>query len=208
MKEILVKRWRDYQIIKDNKVIKAFEVILREKFILPEFKKEAYYDGPLHIGYNQTISQPTTVLLMVEALELKKTDKVLEVGAGSGYGAAIMSRLAKKIYTTEIIPELVKFAKSNLKKSKIKNVKVIEWDGSQGYEKEKPYDRIIITAGCPEIPKVLIEQLKEGGIIIAPVGGSFGQRMIKGIKKKGKLKETYLGDFMFVPLRGKHGHWD
>ena len=126
MKEILVKRWRDYKIIKDNKVIKAFEAVLREKFILPEFKLEAYYDGPLPIGFDQTISQPTTVLLMVEALELKKTDRVLEVGAGSGYGAAIMGKLVKKVYTTEIIPELVKFAKSNLKKVKIKNVEVIE----------------------------------------------------------------------------------
>jgi len=208
MKEILVKRWRDYMIIKDNKVIKAFEAVLREKFVLTEFKGEAYYDGPLHIGYNQTISQPTTVLLMVEALELKKTDKVLEVGAGSGYGAAIMSKLAKKVYTTEIIPELVKFAKNNLKKSNINNVKVVEWDGSRGYDKEKPYDKIIVTAGCPEIPNGLIEQLKECGIIVAPVGGSFGQKMIKGIKKKGKLKEEYLGDFMFVPLKGKYGHWD
>ena len=208
MKEILVKRWKDYKIIKDLKVIKAFESVLREKFILQEFKKEAYYDGPLPIGFDQTISQPTTILLMVEALELKKKDKVLEVGSGSGYGAAIMSKLAKKVYTTEIIPELVKFARNNLRKTKIKNVKVIEFDGSRGYDVKKPYDKIIITAGCPEIPNVLIDQLKEGGIIVAPVGGSFGQRMIKVTKKKGKLKRIYLGDFMFVPLRGKYGHFD
>ena len=208
MKEILVKRWKDYKIIKDRKVIKAFEVVPREKFVLHSFKNESYHDVPLPIGFDQTISQPTTVLIMIEALELKKKDKVLEVGAGSGYGAAIISRLAKKVYTTEIIPELIKFAKNNLKKTKIKNVEVVEWDGSRGYDKEKPYDKIIITAGCPEIPQGLIEQLKEGGIIVAPVGGSFGQRMIKGIKKKGKLKEEYLGDFMFVPLRGKYGHFD
>ena len=96
----------------------------------------------------------------------------------------------------------------NLKKEDVKNVKVFCCDGSKGFDKKAPYDKIIITAGCPEIPKVLIEQLKEGGIIVAPVGGSFGQRMIKGVKKKGKLKEEYLGDFMFVPLRGKYGHFD
>jgi protein-L-isoaspartate(D-aspartate) O-methyltransferase len=145
---------------------------------------------------------------MVEALKLKKTDKVLEVGSGSGYGAAIMSKLVKKVYTTEIIPSLVKFAKTNLKKAKIKNVEIIGCDGGKGYEKNEPYDKIIITAGCPAIPPILIDQLKEGGIIIAPVGSAFGQKMIKGTKKNKKLKKESLGDFMFVPLRGKYGHLD
>jgi len=163
----------------------------------------------LPIGYEQTISQPTTVLIMTEALELKKGQKVLEVGAGSGYQAALIGNLvgAKgKVITTEIIPELAKFAKANLKKAKIKNAFVVEYDGSQGYGKEAPYDRIIVTAACPEIPKPLVDQLKEGGIIIAPVGSFLGQKMVKGTKRKGGLETYSLGDFVFVPLKGKYGY--
>lgn len=208
-KKRLIDYWQSSGTIQDKKLIESFKAIPREKFIPEEYTEEAYGDYPLSIGMGQTISQPTTVMLMTEALKLKEGDKVLEVGAGSGYQAAIISKIIGgkgKVITTEIIPELVEFAKKNIKKLKIKNIKIIDYDGSQGYEEEAPYDKIIITAACPEIPKPLIKQLKENGIITAPVGDLFGQQMIKGIKKKGKLETKSLGYFMFVPLKGKHGY--
>ena len=204
--EELLRYWQQSGLIKDKKLIEAFKKVDRRNFIRKESMNEVYGDYPLPIGFGQTISQPTTVMLMIEALELKKTDKVLEVGAGSGWCAAIMSRLCKKVITTEIIPELVGFAKENIKKCNIKNVEIIDWDGSQGYEKEAPYNKIMLTAACPSLPKQCIEQLKENGIIIAPVGSLFSQDMIKGRKIKGSLETENLGKFMFVPLKGKYGY--
>jgi len=206
MKQRLVDYWLNNNIITDKRLIKAFEDVPREKFIRKEHLDEAYGDYPLSIGSGQTISQPTTVMIMINALELKKSDKVLEVGAGSGYCAAIMSKLCKKIITTEIIPELARYARDNIKKCNIKNVEIVEWDGSKGYKKEKPYDKIMITAACPRIPEPLIEQLKNDGIILAPVGSSFGQDMIKLVKEKGRIKTKNLGSFVFVPLKGEYGY--
>ncbi len=208
-KEHLIDYWIYSEIIKDKKVIEAFIKVPREKFIKDEHLDQAYGDYPLPIGEGQTISQPTTVMLMTEALELKENDKVLEVGAGSGYQAAIIADIVGKkgkVISTEILAELVKFAQQNIKKLNLKNVKIINYDGSKGYEKEAPYDKIIVTAGCPEIPKPLTKQLKENGIIVAPVGGLFEQIMVKGKKKGNKLVEEKLGYFMFVPLKGEYGH--
>ncbi|MBW2980903.1 protein-L-isoaspartate(D-aspartate) O-methyltransferase [Candidatus Woesearchaeota archaeon] len=208
-KESLIAYWQKSGLIKDKRLLESFRDVPREKFIPEGFLGEAYGDYPLPIGDGQTISQPTTVMIMTQALELKQGDKVLEVGAGSGYQAAIIAKMVGKkgkVITTEIVPSLVKFAKDNLKKIGIKNVKIVGWDGSQGYEKEAPYNKIIVTAACPSIPKPLIEQLKDNGIIIAPVGATFGQRMIKGIKRKGALEKKSLGSFMFVPLKGKYGY--
>ncbi|MBW2984156.1 protein-L-isoaspartate(D-aspartate) O-methyltransferase [Candidatus Woesearchaeota archaeon] len=208
-KESLIAYWQNSGLIKDKRLLEAFRKVPREKFITKGFLEEAYGDYPLPIGEGQTISQPTTVMIMTQALELKPGDKVLEVGAGSGYQAAIIAKVIGskgKVITTEIIPELVKFAKDNLKKAGIKNAVVVEWDGSQGYEKWAPYDKIIVTAACPRIPPPLIEQLKNNGIIIAPVGSAFGQTMIKGVKKEGVLQTESLGSFMFVPLKGKYGY--
>ncbi len=205
-KKELVEYWNSRGIVKDKRLLDVFLSVPREKFILDEHLSQAYDDYPLPISGGQTISQPTTVMIMINALELKKNDKVLEIGAGSGYCAAIMSKIAKEVYTTEIIPELVDFANKNLEKANIQNVFVIKHDGSQGYEKEAPYDKIMVTAACPEIPKPLIDQLKEGGIIVAPVSHLLGQKMIKGIKKQNKLKQEALGDFSFVPLKGKYGY--
>ncbi len=190
-------------------MIEVFKAIPRENFIPKEYLSESYGDYPLPIKEEQTISQPTTVMIMTGALELKEGEKVLEVGAGSGYQAAIISKMVGrkgKVVTTEIIPGLAEFARENIEKLKIKNVKIVNYDGSQGYKKESPYDKCIITAACPEIPEPIIKQLKENGIIIAPVGDLLGQQMIKGIKKKGKLEKKSLGNFMFVPLKGKHGY--
>jgi protein-L-isoaspartate(D-aspartate) O-methyltransferase len=204
-KATLFNKLQKNKLIKDDKVLQAFQAIPREMFVLEDSIEQAYYDGPLSIGYRQTISQPTTVLTMVDALELKKTDKVLEIGAGSGYEAAILSQLSDQVYSVEIVPELVSFAKTNLTKAMVKNVEVIQWDGGLGYDKQAPYDKIIVSAACDKIPEALIDQLVEGGILIAPVGVAYTQKMIKGVKHNEELEETYMGDYIFVPLTGEFG---
>jgi len=205
MKDALIKKWRDRGLINDEKVLEAFAATQREQFVPPDLKSEAYCDVPLRIGFGQTISQPFTVLAMIELLSLNKTDKVLEVGAGSGYGAAIISQLSNQVFATEIIPQLVKQAQENLAKAKIDNVTVVQCDGSQGYASEAPYDKIIVSAACSEIPQALIEQLTEGGIIVAPVGGRTTQVMTRGIRIGQALKESRFGNYIFVPLTGKFG---
>lgn len=210
MKQDLVEYWERSKLIKDTRLIRAFKKIPRENFILQEDLVKAYRDHPLAIGYGQTISQPTTVMLMTQALELKLGDKVLEVGTGSGYQAALISEMVGKngkVYTTEIVDALAKFARENLKRLKVKNVEVFKADGSKGLKKYAPFDKIIVTAGCPEVPKPLIDQLKVGGILIAPVGDQFLQKMLKIKKLNNKELHTEdLGDFIFVPLTGEYGH--
>ena len=204
-KKSLLKKLRSNRTIKNDKVLDAFQDIPRELFVLPKFKKEAYIDAPLSINYKQTISQPSTVFAMVEALEIKKTDKVLEIGSGSGYEAAILSRLSDQVYSVEIVPELVDFARKNLTKAKIKNVKIIQHDGGLGYKKQAPYDKIIVSAACKEVSDALIEQLKDDGIFIAPVGDLHIQKMIKVVKHNQDLEQINLGSYVFVPLTGKFG---
>lgn len=205
-KEDLVEFWVTNKIVTDQNVIRAFKAVPRELFVPKAFLHEAYGDYALPIPAAQTISQPTTVVIMTQALELNPKDKVFEVGTGSGYQAAIISKIAKEVISTEIISELVMFAKNNLKAAEIKNVKVICRDGSKGYEKEAPYDKIMVTAACPQIPAELLKQLKTNGILVAPVGSVYSQEMLKIKKgKRGKLTIKNLGDFVFVPLRGRHG---
>lgn len=207
-KKRLVENWQASGEIRDRNVISAFSKVRRELFVPREYKKDAYVDEPLPIPAGQTISQPTTVVLMLDALEAKQGQNVLEIGAGSGYNAALLSVLVGrngKVITTEIVPELVKFAKANLKKAGVKNVVVIHSDGSRGYAKEAPYDRIICTAAAPKIPDVLVKQLKEGGILLIPVGPMYAQRLVKARKVKGRLETEDLGDYIFVPLMGKYG---
>ncbi|HLC55886.1 MAG TPA: protein-L-isoaspartate(D-aspartate) O-methyltransferase [Candidatus Nanoarchaeia archaeon] len=182
-----------------EEVIEAFKKVKRENFVLKKYKQYAYDDVPLPIGHDQTISQPSTVIFMTNALDVKKTDKILEIGTGSGYQAAILSKLAKQVYTTEIIDELYKYAKEKLKN--FKNVKVIKKDGSEGLEEYKFYDKIILTAASREAPRHLLKQLKENGILLAPVGNLYIQDMIKLTKDKTES----LGKFVFVPLKGKYG---
>jgi len=204
----LVEKWESEHVIADRRVIGAFRKIRRELFVPLEYAGQAYIDEPLPIPAGQTISQPTTVVLMLDALEVMQGQKVLEIGTGSGYNAALLSVLVGetgKVITTEIVPELVKFAKENLQKAGIRNVLVVHSDGSRGYEKEAPYDRIICTAAAPRIPKVLEEQLKEGGILLIPVGPIHAQKMIKARKTKGGLEIQELGDYVFVPLMGRYG---
>lgn len=205
-KEFLIKYWQKSKIITDPRLITAFKKIPREDFLPPELKHEAYNDNPLPIGYNQTISQPTTIFIMLQALELKKTDNILEIGTGSGYNAALISHMVKqgKVYTTEIIPELVESAKTKLEK--YSNIEVIKTDGSKGYKEAAPFDKIIITAACPKIPNLLIKQLKLNGILVAPIGPLYNQEMLKIINRQNKLEIQNLGNFIFVPMQGEYGY--
>jgi len=196
--------------LKTLEIKKAMLKVKRELFVLPEYKEDAWLDTPLPIVGNATISAPHMYAIMLEAVKPKKGEKVLEIGAGSGYGAALLRELVGKrgkVITIEIVPEVCEFARRNLRKAGYRDVKVICGDGSLGYEKEAPYDVIISTAACPEIPRTWIKQLKVGGRLISPVGGIYsGQDLIYMEKKrKGKLKIENLGPVIFLPLKGRFG---
>jgi len=198
-----------YQIkgrgIKDKRVLWVMSIVPREKFVLKENEKEAYLDCPLPLGMGQTISQPYMVALMTQCLSLEGSECILEVGTGSGYQAAILSKLAKMVYTVERLKNLADRAEKIFKELEIKNVKVVGGDGTNGLKEYSPYDGIIVTAGAPEIPQSLINQLKERGRIVIPVGNSFSQDLLLGKKEKGKLKIQNYGGCIFVPLLGKYG---
>lgn len=201
--KILVDYLINIGAIKSEKVKKAFLSVPRHLFL--KDKTYAYIDTPLPTLKGQTISQPSIVALMLENLDLRQNQKVLEIGAGTGWNAALIANIVYpgKVFTIEIEKELVDFAKENLKKLNIKNVEIIHGDGSLGYEKEAPYDRCIVTAACPMIPPPLIEQLNDDGKLIAPVGTRFSQRLILYEKKKNSFKD--LGGCIFVELKGKYG---
>ncbi len=192
--------------IKDKKVLEALKRVPRENFVQKEFRHMAYDDKALPIVSSQTISQPYTVAFMLENLELKEKENVLEIGSGSGWNSALIAFITKaEVFSVEFDEKVAEFARKNLEKAKVENVRIIVGDGNKGYEKEKPYDKIIVTAACSKLPSDLISQLKNKGIMLVPVGTLFEQNLIK-ITKKGKeiIKEN-LGKFVFVPLKGKYG---
>lgn len=191
--------------IKNKRVIEAMKKVPRDLFVPEEIRDEAYDDRALPIGYGQTISQPYIVALMTELLELKGDEKVLEIGTGSGYQAAVLAEIVREVHTIERISELAELAKKKFEKLGYKNIKVYVKDGTEGLPEEAPFDRIIITAATPELPEPLIAQLKEGGIIVAPVGERFSQYMLKAEKKGSELEQHYLIPVAFVPLIGKYG---
>ena len=203
----LIENLKKYGYLRSKKVEDAMLAVKREDFVPDHMRNLAYKDTPLEIGFGQTISAPHMVALMCEELELDEGLKVLEIGAGSGYHAAIISKIIGekgKVYTVERIPELVEFAKNNLKRAGIKNVEVILGDGSLGLPEHAPYDRILVTCSAPDIPQPLVEQLKEGGILLIPVGRTFSI-LIKGRKRHGKLEKREICECVFVPLVGKFG---
>lgn len=189
--------------LKTSGIIKAFKKVDRGEFIPMEMDEGfRYTDRPLPIGANQTISAPHMVAIMTEALQPKEGDKILEIGTGSGYQAAILSKLCKKVYTIEIVESLVEFAKENLKD--YKNVEVIQGDGSLGYEQEAKYDKIIVTAASPAVPEELMQQLKKNGVLAIPVGNQMMQKFIL-VKNSKPIKEEFICDVVFVPLTGEKG---
>jgi protein-L-isoaspartate(D-aspartate) O-methyltransferase len=191
--------------IGDERVLSVMKNIPRHLFIPPPYDKSAYEDCPLPIGNGQTISQPYIVALMTELLTLQSTDSVLEIGTGCGYQAAVLAALVRTVTTIERIPEVAGLARANLMAVRSKNVEVIVGDGTLGYPTKAPYDGIIITAATPSIPRPLIEQLAEGGRLVAPVGGRDIQELIRIRKKAGSIKEEYHGGVRFVPLIGECG---
>lgn len=189
----------------DKKVLRAFLKVPRHKFVPKEYQKEAYFDIALPIGKEQTISQPSLVALMTQSLNLKGNEKVLEIGTGSGYQSAILSKLVREVYTVEIIPSLAQKAKRVLKKLGCSNVHVYIANGSIGLPEKAPFDAIIVTAGAIKIPKELTEQLKDNGRIVIPVGeNQLNQKLIVGIKKNGRLRTQEIESVAFVPLVGKY----
>lgn len=184
--------------IKDKKVLQAMLKVPRHEFIPDKYRLEAYSDYPLPIGEGQTISQPYIVALMTELLELKGNEKVLEIGTGSGYQAAILAEITKEVISVERKTQLSLTAKSIL--FKYKNIRLIVGDGTKGYEKEAPYDAIIVAAAAEKIPETLKGQLKDKGIMVIPVGDFYSQRLLKLQKIKRKFIEQYVCDVRFVPL--------
>ena len=203
----MISYWKKNGIIRDEKIIQAFLSTPRHLFVPDEYKEEAYNDYPLPIGYGQTISQPTTVAIMTQALMPVKGNKVLEIGTGSGWQAAILARIVDPgiVYSVEIVPELVERARKNIARLGLKNVCIIHGDGSKGLREYAPFDRIIVTAASPRINDEWIKQLKNNGILIAPVGNLWSQKMLRVTKKNNKIFIEDLGGFLFVPLRGEKG---
>ncbi len=190
--------------IKDPRVLNAMEKVKRHIFVDEKQWDKAYNDHPLPIGEGQTISQPYVVALMTEAVSLKGNEKVLEIGTGSGYQAAILAEIVKNVYTIEIKKGLYEQARQRLQKLGYNNVQVKHGDGYFGWESEAPFDVIMVTASANHIPPPLISQLKEGGRLIIPLGSTvFHQSLTLVKKEKGKPLVTELGGVIFVPMTGE-----
>jgi protein-L-isoaspartate(D-aspartate) O-methyltransferase len=191
--------------IKDKRLLEAMRRVPRHLFVGEAIEERAYDDMALSIGEGQTISQPYMVAVMTELLELRGNEKVLEVGTGSGYQAVILAELAKTVFTIERIAALAERAEEKFRSLRYSNIFVKVGDGTLGYPEQAPFDRIIITAGTPEIPKPLIDQLAEEGIAVGPVGDRFSQQLIKIRKSHGKTSEEFSTPCVFVPLIGAYG---
>ena len=189
--------------IPDERVIRAMEEVPRESFVPDAVRYRAYEDVPQPIGEGQTISQPFIVALMVYALELKRSDSVLEVGTGSGYQAAIVASLARKVISVERIESLADAARERLSGLGYKNVRVVLAEKGLGWQKNAPYDAIIVAAGAPKLPRELMDQLAAGGRLIVPVGGLRSQELMKVTKSAESYAVTTLGACRFVPLIGE-----
>jgi protein-L-isoaspartate(D-aspartate) O-methyltransferase len=196
----------EYEIA-DKRVIEAMKHVPREAFVSQEQYHLAYEDRPLGIGYGQTISQPFIVALMVEALELRGDEKVLELGTGSGYEAAILAELAQKVVTVECIPELAEAARQVLGSLGYSNIEVHISGRILGWPEEAPYDAVIVSAGAPTVPKVLLEQLTWNGRLVIPVGSRWQQELLRVTKLRKRNRIENLGGCYFVPLIGE-GAWN
>jgi len=191
--------------VSDPRVLAAMRRVPRHHFVPQHLWDQAYSDYPLPIGEDQTISQPYIVALMTEALELKDTDRVLEIGTGSGYQAAVLAELAAEVYSIDRLPSLAEQAQKVLTAMGYQNFQVRVGDGTLGWPEEAPFDAILVTAGAPQVPRPLVEQLALGGRLVVPVGDRFSQTLTRALKTKEGVKFDYLGGCRFVRLIGKYG---
>ncbi len=191
--------------ITDPKVLAAFRKVPRHLFVSEALRDQAYGDYPLPIGEQQTISQPYIVAEMTQALEVNKDDRVLEIGTGSGYQAAILAEVVYRVYTIERIRSLYVQTRKLLDELNYHSIVMRCSDGTSGWQDESPFDAIIVTAGAPDVPLILLDQLAEGGRLVVPVGNQHSQDLIKYTKDKKGVHKTNLGGCRFVKLIGAHG---
>jgi len=204
-REDMVRHQIEARGIKDPLVLTAFRSVPRHLFVSEALRDQAYGDYPLPIGEQQTISQPYIVAEMTQALDLGKDDRVLEVGTGSGYQAAILAEIVYRVYTIERIRSLYIQARKLLDKLHYHNIVMRCSDGTAGWKDESPFDAIIVTAGAPDIPEKLLDQLADGGRMVVPVGNQHSQDLIKVVKDKKGLHKLNLGGCRFVKLIGEQG---
>jgi len=208
-RERMVARLREHYGIRDSRVLEAMRTVPRHFFVPEALQSRAYGDHALPISANQTISQPFIVAKMTELLELDENSRVLEIGAGSGYQTAVLSRIAAQVYAIERIGDLAREAQSRIRQLEIYNATVKCFDGTLGWASNAPYDAILVAAGGPTVPEPLITQLKPGGRLVVPVGESREcQRLIRVIKTEQGRREEDHGGCAFVPLIGQHGWSD
>lgn len=207
-REQMVKSQIAARGVKDPATLSSMLEVPREIFVPDALNHAAYDDGPLPIGYGQTISQPYIVALMIASAKLNSTDTVLEIGTGSGYAAAVLSRVVSQVYTIERIPELAAQAQRRFQQLNYTNINVKVGDGSLGWPEVSPFDAIIVTAGAPVIPESFYNQLKDNGRVIIPIGDALSQQLLRLHKQpKGQFMREILEFVRFVPLIGKQG-WE
>lgn len=203
----MVEKQIEFRGIISSPVLNAMRSIPRHEFVPDQYLERSYNDSPLPIGEGQTISQPYMVAWMTELLQLKNDMDVLEIGTGSGYQTAILCHIAGFVYTVECIPSLAAKAEKRLTDLGFHNLEVVVGDGSRGYPEKAPYQAIVVTAGSPDVPPMLIDQLDEGGRLVIPVGSAHLQELVLIRKEKGEILTEELGSCVFVPLVGEYG-WE
>ena len=207
-REEMVRSQIEARGIKDPDVLSAFRRVPRHLFVSEALRDQAYGDYPLPIGEQQTISQPYIVAEMTQALELDKDDRVLEIGTGSGYQAAILAQIVYRVYTIERIRSLHIQARSLFDRLQYHNIVTRYGDGTKGWQQESPFNAIIVTAGAPEVPEILVNQLVVGGRLVVPVGNQHTQELIKIDRRGNSIQQSNLGGCRFVKLVGEHGWRD
>ena len=202
-RELMVRTQLGVRNIRDSRVLAAMRAVPRHEFVPVERRREAYEDTPLSIGYDQTISQPYIVAYMTEQLAPRREHRVLEIGTGSGYQAAVLSQLVAAVYSIEIVEPLARRAEADLKRLGYTNVHVRSGDGYRGSPEAAPFDAIIVTCAPERLPEPLVEQLREGGRIVIPVGGLYEQSLYVLEKRNGKMVEHDVLPVRFVPMTGE-----
>jgi protein-L-isoaspartate(D-aspartate) O-methyltransferase len=204
-RERMVAKQLEQRGISDPRVLSAMRTVARDRFIPAEFADHAYDDGPMPIGSSQTISQPYMVALMCEVAMLRGSERVLEIGTGSGYQGAVLARLAAEVYSIEVIPDLYDRARAITSAMAIGNLHLRCGDGSDGWSEAAPFDAIIVTAAMPAMPRPLLDQLALHGRLIAPIGEDELQTLVRVSREDGSWREEYFGECRFVLMTGKCG---